>query len=89
MQAADRTENVWPEQHVHVPWLVFNNISLGAEQFRQRDLAVSVCDYYTGDNLPEFCNGGSSNLGRACGKVDEQVVDDELRRRNPADRIPL
>jgi interferon gamma-inducible protein 30 len=57
LQAAERTEKIWPESHQYVPWIVFNNVSLKAEQFRIRDLPVTICDFYTGDKTPEHCSG--------------------------------
>ncbi|KAH7727301.1 Protein F37H8.5 [Aphelenchoides avenae] len=57
LAAAQRTENVWPEAHQYVPWLVFNNVSLKAEQFRQNSLSATICDFYVGDHAPEFCTG--------------------------------
>ncbi|KAH7721369.1 gamma interferon inducible lysosomal thiol reductase family protein [Aphelenchoides avenae] len=55
--AAKRTEELAPEVHIFTPWLVFNNVSIKYEQFRQDDLAATICDFYVGEESPGFCTG--------------------------------
>lgn len=55
--AAKRTGDLVPEPHRFTSWLVFNNMSDADEQFRQKDLVATVCDFFVGDDPPEYCTG--------------------------------
>jgi len=55
LQAAERTEQVWPDQHVFVPWVLFNNVSLENRQFLQSSIDSVICDMYIGDDSPPGC----------------------------------
>jgi interferon gamma-inducible protein 30 len=60
-QDAKRTAESWPDQHKHVPWLVFNNVSLESQQFLISGLPVAICELYYGDRAPGHCKGLGSN----------------------------
>ncbi|CAI5443642.1 unnamed protein product [Caenorhabditis angaria] len=55
LQAAKATSEVWPEQHKFVPWVVVNGVSLVKLQGFQNDLAVLICEWYSGDKPIPFC----------------------------------
>jgi len=57
MKAADRTENVYPDEHEFVPWMLFNNASVKSQQFLLRDLSTAICQWYVGDAVPPQCGG--------------------------------
>ncbi|KAI6242886.1 hypothetical protein M3Y99_00197800 [Aphelenchoides fujianensis] len=56
LEAAERTENVWPEKHEFVPHLLFNNVSLLDAQVAIRDLPAAICDWIVGEK-PDGCKG--------------------------------
>lgn len=60
IESAKRTENAWPDVHEHVPWIMFNNISLKNEQFSLRNLPITICQIISTDNntdIPPVCKG--------------------------------
>lgn len=57
IEAAKFTENVWPDKHDRVPWLLFNNISVNEQQYLGKDLPLVICQFYIGDKRPQFCKG--------------------------------
>lgn len=46
---AKRTQNVWPDQHKFVPWLVFNNASVADSQNWLQNIPAALCDWFVGD----------------------------------------
>jgi len=63
LQAAERTEQVWPDQHNFVPWVLFNNVSLENRQFMTSSIESIVCDMYIGDDSPTACGDMRMELG--------------------------
>jgi hypothetical protein len=56
LQAAKRTyEGIWPEQHKHVPHLLFNNVSVNAIQLLINEISGLVCNWL-GENRPKKCD---------------------------------
>jgi len=60
---AKKTDNVWPDKHEYVPWLLFNGVSLKNAQFFVNDLPSAICEWYVGDRPPSACRG----IGRGSG----------------------
>ncbi|KAH7709893.1 Protein F37H8.5 [Aphelenchoides avenae] len=52
-----RKETFFPEKAQHIPWVLFNNVSLKSQQYRRTNLSQSVCSFYVGDNEPASCDG--------------------------------
>ncbi|ETN76431.1 hypothetical protein NECAME_11670 [Necator americanus] len=44
-KAAERTANVWPDKHRHVPWVIINGISLESEQMIMDQLQFLICEW--------------------------------------------
>ncbi|KAI1727711.1 gamma interferon inducible lysosomal thiol reductase (GILT) domain-containing protein [Ditylenchus destructor] len=63
LQAAQRTENVWPDQHEWVPWMLYNNVSVKSQQYLLRDLPTVICQTYVGDQSPPECGGLGFGIG--------------------------
>ncbi|GMT14901.1 hypothetical protein PFISCL1PPCAC_6198, partial [Pristionchus fissidentatus] len=53
--AAARTDNVYPDKHDHVPWVLFNNVSLADAQFLADDIPQLICSWYNGDTKIPYC----------------------------------
>uniref|UniRef100_A0A915EUZ6 Saposin A-type domain-containing protein n=1 Tax=Ditylenchus dipsaci TaxID=166011 RepID=A0A915EUZ6_9BILA len=62
IKAAQRTEKIWPETHLGVPFMLFNNVSVQSQQFLLRDLNTAICQWYVGEKQPEGCNGMAMDL---------------------------
>ncbi|CAO4365348.1 unnamed protein product [Caenorhabditis nigoni] len=54
-RAAATTNNVWPEQHKFVPWVVVNGVSLTSLQGFQNQLPTLLCEWYSGDKPIPYC----------------------------------
>ncbi|CAI2338904.1 unnamed protein product [Caenorhabditis sp. 36 PRJEB53466] len=54
-KAAATTNNVWPEKHQFVPWMVVNGVSLTSLQGFQNQLPTLLCEWYSGDKPIPFC----------------------------------
>uniref|UniRef100_A0A914CN99 Gamma-interferon-inducible lysosomal thiol reductase n=1 Tax=Acrobeloides nanus TaxID=290746 RepID=A0A914CN99_9BILA len=67
---AKKTDNIWPDKHEYVPWLVFNGVSLKNAQFFIKNLPSAICEWYVGDRPPSACRGiGNTrrkNLNSVC-----------------------
>uniref|UniRef100_A0A914ZQ86 Chondroitin proteoglycan 4 domain-containing protein n=1 Tax=Parascaris univalens TaxID=6257 RepID=A0A914ZQ86_PARUN len=63
LQAAKRTHEIYPDKHDHVPWLLFNNISLNKAQVFQNALPSAICLWYNGDKVPQNCRMESTING--------------------------
>ncbi|VDM59706.1 unnamed protein product [Angiostrongylus costaricensis] len=55
-EAAEKTANVWPDQHIFVPWIIVNGVSLISKQAMIDNLPYLLCDWYTGDEEIPFCS---------------------------------
>ncbi|CAJ0581605.1 unnamed protein product, partial [Mesorhabditis spiculigera] len=64
MNAAKRTNDVQPEKHHFVPWILFNNVSLESAQFLQADLTSVICQWYKGDKPAPACQAEQKRLAR-------------------------
>ncbi|CAJ0955602.1 unnamed protein product, partial [Mesorhabditis belari] len=64
LAAAARTDNVQPEKHFAVPWVLFNNVSLASAQDLTADLPLVICQWYKGDTKPKACANDSRTLRR-------------------------
>ncbi|KAI1707448.1 gamma interferon inducible lysosomal thiol reductase (GILT) domain-containing protein [Ditylenchus destructor] len=63
-KAAERTKNVWPDQHEWVPWVVFNNMSVkNASLYLMQSLPTAICEMYVGDKSPPGCGVNSHAFG--------------------------
>ncbi|VDK66942.1 unnamed protein product [Anisakis simplex] len=56
LAAAKRTDQIYPDKHDHVPWMLFSNVSLARAQSIQYSLPSSICQWYNGDKMPRACN---------------------------------
>ncbi|CAI4232807.1 unnamed protein product [Auanema sp. JU1783] len=63
-KAGERTANVWPEQHKHVPWILFNNVSLSSAQLLKDDIPTLICQWYEGDKQIPYCRQQQKLLKR-------------------------
>ncbi|RCN45583.1 gamma interferon inducible lysosomal thiol reductase [Ancylostoma caninum] len=63
-KAAEQTENVWPDKHRHVPWVVINGISLESEQSVMDHLPYLICGWYTGDKKIPYCRSDEKKKHR-------------------------
>ncbi|WKX97518.1 hypothetical protein Q1695_013294 [Nippostrongylus brasiliensis] len=54
-KAAERTANVWPDKHTHVPWVVLNGVSLANGQMMMDHLPFLICEWYNGDKKIPYC----------------------------------
>lgn len=54
-KAAEKTDNVWPDKHTHVPWIIVNGVSLANAQMMMDQLPYLLCEWYTGDKKIPFC----------------------------------
>jgi interferon gamma-inducible protein 30 len=76
--AAKRTAEAFPDQHKHVPWILFNNVSIESQQFLISDLPVAICEFYNGDRQPGNCKGlGSSSSRTLNGCAKGYFLDEE------------
>ncbi|KAI6170986.1 Gamma-interferon-inducible lysosomal thiol reductase [Aphelenchoides bicaudatus] len=56
VKAAERTKNVWPQQHRGVPYVLFNDIGVWNIQYAVYNISSGfVCSYLTGKK-PKLCN---------------------------------
>ncbi|KHN88797.1 GILT-like protein F37H8.5 [Toxocara canis] len=55
LEAAKRTEEIFPDKHDHVPWMLFNNVSLTRAQIIQDSLPSAICQWFNGDKMPPAC----------------------------------
>uniref|UniRef100_A0AC34EYW5 Gamma-interferon-inducible lysosomal thiol reductase n=1 Tax=Panagrolaimus sp. ES5 TaxID=591445 RepID=A0AC34EYW5_9BILA len=69
-EAAKRTAQAFPDPHKHVPWVLFNNVSIESQQFLISDLPVAICEFYNGDRAPGNCQGlgSASRTLNGCAK---------------------
>src|SRR3569832_776186 len=59
---AKRTNEIWPEKHRFVPWIMINNVSLLSRQIYQENFFQFLCKWYNG-RQPDGCTmAKSSNL---------------------------
>lgn len=49
------TENIWPQKHTHVPWILLNDVSSYQIQGLLHSLFEIICFSYKGENLPVSC----------------------------------
>uniref|UniRef100_A0A0N4ZVU8 Saposin A-type domain-containing protein n=1 Tax=Parastrongyloides trichosuri TaxID=131310 RepID=A0A0N4ZVU8_PARTI len=52
---AKLTDEAFPEKHLHVPWLYFNDVSLHKAQNYQTILSDIICQWMVNDELPDVC----------------------------------
>ncbi|VDM73235.1 unnamed protein product, partial [Strongylus vulgaris] len=45
LEAAEKTENVWPDKHRGVPWVIINGVSLKIVQNKIDNLAPYLCEW--------------------------------------------
>jgi interferon gamma-inducible protein 30 len=75
--AAKRTAEAFPDQHTHVPWILFNNVSIESQQFLISDLPVAICEFYNGDRQPGNCKGLGSSSRTLNGCAKGYFLDEE------------
>ncbi|KAI1703883.1 gamma interferon inducible lysosomal thiol reductase (GILT) domain-containing protein [Ditylenchus destructor] len=87
-QAAERTHNVWPDQHMGVPWLVFNNVSVtNVQMYLMQSLPTAICEMYVGDKSPPGC--GFENRAFGVGENNVPQGDKFMNETNPLRLIML
>uniref|UniRef100_A0AC35UFB0 Saposin A-type domain-containing protein n=1 Tax=Rhabditophanes sp. KR3021 TaxID=114890 RepID=A0AC35UFB0_9BILA len=62
LESAKRTEAAYPEKHKYVPWLYFNDISIGKAQSLQSSLPAAICEWFVGQNAPPSCQQNQNTL---------------------------
>ncbi|XGW12853.1 hypothetical protein V3C99_013475 [Haemonchus contortus] len=65
MKAAEATDNVWPDQHRFVPWIVINGVSVASAQTMMDRLPNLLCEWYIGDKPIPYCQGEEKKRRRA------------------------
>uniref|UniRef100_A0A7E4WD94 Saposin A-type domain-containing protein n=1 Tax=Panagrellus redivivus TaxID=6233 RepID=A0A7E4WD94_PANRE len=63
LEAAARTAQVYPDAHKHVPWLLFNNVSLADSQFFTEQFEAAICTLHNGQKPLPQCTGAGVRLG--------------------------
>lgn len=55
MEMAKKTEDIWPEKHDFVPWIVVNDVSTTNMQINQDNLLNVLCTWFRGATKPKGC----------------------------------
>ncbi|CEF69875.1 Gamma-interferon-inducible lysosomal thiol reductase [Strongyloides ratti] len=71
-----RTLEAYPDEHEHVPWLYFNDISLHSAQIYQSILPQTICQWLVTDNLPDVCYKENINEDDSI-EISDEINDNE------------
>uniref|UniRef100_A0A0K0DN55 Transposase n=1 Tax=Angiostrongylus cantonensis TaxID=6313 RepID=A0A0K0DN55_ANGCA len=82
-EAAEKTADVWPDQHMFVPWIIVNGVSLNSKQAMIDNLPYLLCDWYTGDEEIPFC---SSEVAKRRSNGALKKIDSLINRCNARER---
>ncbi|CAJ0606136.1 unnamed protein product [Cylicocyclus nassatus] len=55
LEAANVTDNAWPDKKTSVPWVIINGVSLESLQDKINNLAPQLCEWYNGSKNISYC----------------------------------
>ncbi|MFH4980866.1 hypothetical protein AB6A40_007575 [Gnathostoma spinigerum] len=65
-EAAKITNNVYPDSHMFVPWIVVNGASLKHMQYHLGTLPYIICEWFSPEHLPQYCLRPENNRTKNC-----------------------